>query len=70
MPRQLRKLQAFPEMPDFCNYLQHIHYTYANFSYEGAQIKYLMIPLYINCVEIKCIAAAADGGNSIKEIQS
>jgi hypothetical protein len=22
-------------------------------------IKYLMIPLYINCVEIKCIAAAA-----------
>jgi hypothetical protein len=27
--------------------------------FAGAMIKYLMIPLYINCVEIKCIAAAA-----------
>jgi len=25
MSRQLRKIQAFPEMPDFCKCLQHIY---------------------------------------------
>jgi len=27
MPRQLRKIQAFPEMPDFCKCLQHLYLT-------------------------------------------
>ena len=36
MPRQLRKIQAFPEMPDFRKSLRHIHvYVYA---FEAIQI--------------------------------